>query len=481
MVDIDRADIQGNILEAYTLSCTKHLFLRFVPGRGRAALAAVHGQITNAQRWDGPRPSSTLNLGLSYAGLQALKLPEDWLASLPPAFRAGMSGRAAELSDDLRNFEAAWQAPVHLWLWIHAMKPEELQLRAHALLELLTGNAELVLERDGIRRRNADGQLIEHFGFRDGISQPSVVGSFSAARPGNGISTEDGGWRSLATGEFLIGHQDETGDTARAGSLTDLTQNATFAVFRELEQDVKGFWDYVRAQAAHLSTPGSDVDETWIAERMVGRRRDGTPLGSPQGTGSADSLNAFTFKGDPEGRTCPLGSHIRRANVRDGKAFAVSFARHRIIRRGMTYGELYDAAKEQADPRGLLFVALNADLERQFEFLQRLYMNDGAAARQGRDVDPVVSALSGNFVIPGDLAAQRDTVICSKVPSFVVCRGGEYFMLPGIRGLELLRSAAAEAPTATLPHRLQPSPGNNNHAHLSGVEQGNQSNQEVSS
>jgi hypothetical protein len=101
--------------------------------------------------------------------------------------------------------------------------------------------------------------------------------------------------------------------------------------------------------------------------------------------------------------------------------------------------------------RGLLFVALNADIERQFEFLQRQYMNDGAAARQGSDADPLVGSHSqrgSDFVIPGDPAQKRATAICPQVPRFVECLGGAYFFLPGLRALEQLAADVAHRPTA---------------------------------
>jgi deferrochelatase/peroxidase EfeB len=55
---------------------------------------------------------------------------------------------------------------------------------------------------------------------------------------------------------------------------------------------------------------------------MVGRKRDGTPLIVPaiekiEGGGDPKDLNAFTYRSDRDGLSCPLGAHIRRSNPRN--------------------------------------------------------------------------------------------------------------------------------------------------------------------
>jgi Dyp-type peroxidase family len=451
MTLIDRADIQGNILDGYNYDHVQHVFARFVPGRARHALDHLLPELTLATRWQARSPDAAINLGLSHLGLQALGLDKAWLRSFPEAYRSGMLARAEALGDDVSDYDEEWHSPVHLWLWIQARDRRALKDKLDTLLNRLEGDLEHAFFQDGTRLRNLRNQPIEHFGFRDGISQPDIAGSLKAARPGDGTPAEHGQWRPVATGEFLLGHVDETGAVATASSPPALSANATFAVFRKLEQDVRKFQTYLHDQAQKLQVQNWQ----WLAERMVGRRLDGSALVQAQGT-PEEQLNDFTFTRDEEGRGCPLGSHIRRANPRGSEGFRDSFARHRIVRRSVTYGEPFDAerANDQGQ-RGIFFVALNADIERQFEFLQRLYMNDGAAPRQGHDTDPVAGPHSAHFVIPGDAQKQQKTLICTQVPSFVKCRGGEYFMLPGRSGLELMLRTAHETPRKA-PHSTLP-------------------------
>ena len=88
---------------------------------------------------------------------------------------------------------------------------------------------------------------------------------------------------------------------------------------------------------------------------------------------------------------------------------------HRLIRRSRSYDG------------GLWFMALNADLRRQFEFVQQSYLNAPAMPGPASDVDPLVGRLPGPS---GDGAGQWQ-------PRFRM-RGGAYFFLPGIRALNYL-------------------------------------------
>jgi Dyp-type peroxidase family len=460
MRTIDREDIQGNILEGYTFPHVMHLLATFVDApRGRQALAELRTLITTATRWDTKsRPRSAINLGLSAAGLRALNSSASLSTSgFPEAFRQGMHARAARLGDDPAHYDPVWREPerIHLWLWVHGSTEHELERLRQDLQQRLSGLATLLEPAiRGTALRNEKGESVEHFGFRDGMSGPAIAGSTTPAKPGDGNLDPDGKWRPIATGEFVLGHVDESGAVA-ALPARDLSLNGTFAVFRKLGQDVAGFRAYVKKQAETFRATGAPVDEHWVAARMVGRERDGTPLSRDPLARDSRTNNAFTFGDDPEGRVCPLGSHIRRGNPRNGHGFAGAFARHRILRRSMSFGHRLpegdtqtSASREQRfAQRGLLFIAVNADIERQFEFLQRQYMNDGAAARQGADADPLVGSHpreGSDFIIPGDPSQRRATLICPRVPRFVECLGGEYFFLPGMRALEMLAGEGAQ-------------------------------------
>ena len=130
----------------------------------------------------------------------------------------------------------------------------------------------------------------------------------------------------------------------------------------------------------------------------MGRWPDGTPLSvSPDGpdpaiSGDPARINDFRFADDPDGLRCPVGAHIRRANPRDGAGVGGAMTtRHRIMRRGLPYGPRLDPdAGDDGVDRGLVFVCFAADIERQFEFLQRRWLNDGDVLGLAGDPDPLL-------------------------------------------------------------------------------------------
>ncbi|MGO7748522.1 hypothetical protein ACC677_37865, partial [Rhizobium ruizarguesonis] len=63
----------------------------------------------------------------------------------------------------------------------------------------------------------------EHFGFADPISQPPIEGSDTPSYPGYGVLENDGTWRPLKAGEFLLGYEAEAGKDIVTGQSLDLT------------------------------------------------------------------------------------------------------------------------------------------------------------------------------------------------------------------------------------------------------------------
>src|SRR5262249_25456272 len=132
---------------------------------------------------------------------------------------------------------------------------------------------------------------------------------------------------------------------------------------------------------------GKAVDADWVSSRVVGRDRDGNLL-SP---GGALPLNRYGqpdndfryFDRDKRGLGCPVGSHVRRGNPRDGLApttndketLLTAANSHRILRRGRKFGpDIADPRVDDGKDRGLLFICLNTDIGRQFEFVQQTWV-----------------------------------------------------------------------------------------------------------
>jgi Dyp-type peroxidase family len=467
MGKLDTTDIQGNILRGYGFDHAEHLFARLdEPAKAREFLSALGLEITREHGESG-KPQTTLNVAFSAAGLRRLGV-ELGAADAFPAFDQGMFSRAARLGDDEQLWDPIWRSnEAHVWIAVHAREEAALEARVSALRTRARGLGFIDYALRGKAIRRGDARL-EHFGFRDGISDPAVLGrTNNVLGPGTARSTADGRWAPLATGEFLLGHPDESKGVS-GGRPSPLTANGTFVVLRKLRQHVGRFRDYVSAMSTELG-----MAPEFVAARLVGRDADGVPLAGlgagshvaasrPQGSDPSKSgreeLNAFGYAADRAGAACPLGAHIRRTNPRDGDRFPQLSLRHRLLRRGMPYGDpLAPEAPEDGVDRGLIFVAMNASIERQFEFVQQRWINDGSSTRQGLGADPLIGRHTrerqgdaggpsgngmGSFVVQGDPMQRRMPFVCHSLPQFVDSLGGEYFFMPGLGGYQRLLEAA---------------------------------------
>src|SRR6185437_2448229 len=333
--------------------------------------------------------------------------------------------------------------------------------------------------------------VLEPFGFVDGISQPVLRGV--------GSWTEKDSNQVIEPGEIVLGYSDNGGYMPPSPTVTaiddpgdilpawdpdpfrqrpnfspppltgqhDLGCNGTFLVVRQLEQDAVGFNAFLDEAAAAVggdprAPTGGDVPlRDWIAAKMVGRWSDGTSLvRHPHRPGSANRAgvspdNEFQFGAeDPDGQRCLFGAHIRRANPRD--SFAPGSAqqraitnRHRILRVGRPYRPEQDTGR-----RGLMFMCLNADIERQFEFVQQTWVLGPSFHGLENEVDPIVgcSATKAVFNIPTPNGPLR----LKGLKDFVKVRGGGYFFLPGRKAVRFLAQAIPESKSVMSPWTVQP-------------------------
>ena len=308
----------------------------------------------------------------------------------------------------------------------------------------------------------------EHFGFIDGISNPVFDGQYGdpqadqmmsigngkllAAAPGRSSLDR---WAPLATGEVLLGYPDEAQEIAPMAAPNEIMRNGTFMVFRKLHENVGAFHAYFDKTAV-VYARANDVsveDACMILKaKMAGRWEDGVPVAVAPTIAEWKAFNAryagtdndwaytnFSYADDPLGVKCPVASHMRRANTRDGlngKSSALN-NRRRILRRGQPYGK---TTNDDADEHGIIFLLMCADLGRQYEFVQQQWINYGLDSNAGNDTCPIVGNRQGDakFVVPVDPGGAGTPFVAAGIPQFVETRGGDYFFLPSMTALRMI-------------------------------------------
>ena len=453
MSKLNETDIQGFVLRGYNMPVARYLFLRFEDAaRARALIGRLLHSITTGQRWDGGKPQSTVNIAFTHPGLAALDLPDATLLSFPLEFQQGMKKRAAILGDTGANSPEHWDElwrgeRVHAWLGINAQSIKALDHRVSEIQLLIgeTGGAVVVAWQDVAAIQDAGKATTrEHFGYTDGFGNPDYIGVERSAQPGQGKLMPDGTWAPLATGELLLGYADEAGEMPASPIPHLLADNGTFMVYRKLHQNVATFRDYLDQ---HATQYGGGKEK--LAAKFIGRWRDGTPLelspdyADPSIVQDPNRNTNFTYGADGEGTRCPVGAHVRRVHPRDAFGFNGRLIdRRRITRRGMPYGRPAPDGEpaSDAEERGIVFMALNANLSRQFEFVQQQWVEYGNDAHQGNDKDMLMGNHGGHgkYVVQGDTSATNPPFVCSHLPNFVELRGGDYFFLPSITALGMI-------------------------------------------
>lgn len=487
---VDAHNIQGDLV-GFNKDNQCFVFLHFTDqASARAFLTSLEPNISSA--WEvrkfnelykqvrakrggskGIIEASWTNIAFSFSGLQLLGAPQAEL--LPGEFRDGMAARAGELGDVDLSAPTTWRAPFDQPQQVHAMvilasdSADDLEKSYGRLKESVDAHqvTELLRENGTVRPEPHKGH--EHFGFKDGISQPGVRGLTRSSKDGQD---------SIAAGEFLIGHPDQDGHVSgqppavvapQPGdpgyeqtppppqpALPDWTRDGSFVVYRRLQQDVGAFNAFVAAKAAELGTQPER-----LGAKLMGRWPSGAPMehvpGLPHGVDpqaadpsvehpevrSDSHVNSFTYQqADADGQNVPRAAHIRKANPRDEEPPGKPESnRHRILRRGIPYGTEFQQTEPGYDgqpvadgrDRGLLFVCYQSSIARGFAFLQQAWVNQPDFPQGGDGHDPIISQSvpERSFTLPGaeaHLAMHR----------WVFTTAGEYFFSPSLTALKVL-------------------------------------------
>jgi deferrochelatase/peroxidase EfeB len=487
---VDLSDVQG--LTAYGYSkLTEARFLLLRIRDAAAARAWIASAPVSTAEVRPSAPETALQIAFTASGLRSLGVPESAMAGFSPEFLKGMAGEASRsrrLGDIGKSDPAGWLwggpgknadlavmlfAKQNLEAWTRAIQKEPWQAAFETIANLGTSDM-------GGR---------EPFGFVDGISQPEFDWKRERQAPGTTLTYEN----LVAIGELLLGYPNEYGkyterpllapeeDAANDLPLAedqparkDLGKNGTYLVLRTLEQDVRGFWQY-------LGKAADPKERYTLGAAMVGRTLDGEPLIPPAaraiaviGEKPGEPRNAFSYDNDPRGTQCPFGAHIRRANPRNADLFGnpsgliarllsqlaiprpglhddliASTRFHRILRRGREYGaritpeEALQPAPAGEAPCGLHFACLCANIGRQFEFVQNAWLMSTKFNGLTGESDPLLGnrAAVGDCPVTGNFSIQREGKMARRfngVPQFITVRGGAYFFLPSLRALRYI-------------------------------------------
>lgn len=249
----------------------------------------------------------------------------------------------------------------------------------------------------------------EHFGFKDGISQPKVIGVDAGVAPFKG--------EAWSIDDFVI-------PTSPANPLDIFFRNGSFLVYQKLRQDMASWASTTTAIAKEIVTRhGGDLSSTTeaVAAAFIGRTKDGTLVGESPGLAFAPEMTL----------RCPFGSHVTKSRPE----VASDKVCRRIMRRGIPY-------KYGPSDLGLLFISYQRSIQQQFEYIYHWMNRSGVPASQS-GLDPIMGFNEGKKRILKLESSQRQPSQLSahSCPSFVSLEYGDYFFSPSIPGIAWLSKA----------------------------------------
>jgi hypothetical protein len=499
-VQIDPAKTQGFVIRGYGFRFTRYLPLTVKdPVEARAF---IHGlvlggqdwpRITTAEQWAPPKPNHCLNIGFTYPGLEILGVPQESLDSFRNSsdhfpFYNGAVAQAGVVGD-VGASAPPWRIDdrqFHVMLILSSadrgiVDADEAELRpmlAKGFEELAPGR---VLESQMLD----DGFV--HFGYKDGIAQPHIAGV-------SYIKDPDGGQLLADPGYFMLG---TSADQTYRGPPVPVPQQlglyGCFGAFRLLKQDVDGFESQVDALAgdptfiSYSKIGNQDLRCRAVKALICGRWPNGTPLAVFPVQGDAeppilndDELNNFLYvraqgglpDGDPSegpggssqypnvlpdsGANCPIGSHIRRGNMRGWPDADTPAVFHRIMRRAAAYQAPYDPEHPKKGELGLLGFFMGSSLAAQFEFVQQNWINNTNGFAGVTDTNDPAMGMNADPGVPftETLGGGRSDAYTLQLQSFVTTEGSAYCFFPGMDGIAWIGRTIAAAPAEPTPSNI---------------------------
>ena len=476
---VDLNDVQTIVLKASRRRFVVHAIVQFASAEmGRRYLIELEGAFPEAIHYGARRAAGgcvDLSIGLTFAGLEMLAVPDVYLSVFRRLSRAFADGAAVRAASHLGDIGASaanhWDdgfkgRRAHALLTVHANDPGDieaaklrltsaLQIDAKSASKLHFGPVGEVLGPPPCRDdKPPEAGSWVHFGYRDGLSRARIRGL-----DGNASSvadTEDA--QVHEPGELLLGETRDIGDNpwflpGRPKKFQTLFRHGSFGVLRQIEQHTDKFDAAVASWAKRLQHDGSiDIPEDFVRAKLCGRWPGGALIGKHD---PAKRIKEPTdppvpnadFSNDEHGHGCPFGAHIRRMNPNG--VDSVHMRPGPLFRRGLPYGPWPDPKGPIPDgkSRGLLGLFFCADIEDQFEHLLGEWADRSPLGTPGtnRAKDPLIGAHDNPFEAFEIPREGRPALVLEGLTPFVTTRGTLYAFYPSREALALLRSADWDA------------------------------------
>lgn len=438
-------NLQGNILKGHGRDYSVHLFLQWKPEQIHEAkqwiqtFAQTH--VTSAKqqaddalryRQKGISGGIFANFFLTRKGYEALGFEPFQIPKDQP-FTMGMKNEQIRgfLGDpEIEKWEEGFQNEIHALILIANDNLINLLQTVNQITPKLRQVALIIHREDGFILRNKAGQVIEHFGFVDGVSQPLFIKRDIVKAQTNDCDFSL--WDPRASLDIIL-VKDPNGKTEDS--------YGSYLVYRKLEQNVKEFRKDRQKLAQTLN-----INNDLAGALVVGRFADGTPVTkSDIPTYAVTPTNNFNYDADVAATKCPFHAHIRKTNprgdtgrVESSPGFDEALAiekNHRIARRAMSYGEK-DPTKTPETGSGLLFLCFQANIENQFNFIQARWANPVRFVKVGVGPDPLIGQPQGTQKWPKKWGEAETQDYGFKL--WVIMKGGEYFFAPSLSFLSNL-------------------------------------------
>lgn len=454
-------NLQANILWPHGRNYARHVFLKFT-GDAEAVRSWIRDVVAPTtltassqleqilrrrkdENFDGGPVQGFL---LSASGYRYLELEIGTFAS--DAFRKGMKSQNDNIIEDILDtnnkdarvaeWEPGFREEIHALITVADRQESVVDGAVEEIGARVAGIALIVgVEKGVVLRRTTSkdsSEPVEHFGYFDGISNPLFTKmdlDLEADENRRRLNWNAGARLSLVLTRDPFAKEDDA--------------YGSYLVYRKLGQDVEAFDARVAALAQSLG-----VTPELAGAMVVGRFKDGTPVvRSDKASVGNEVENDFDFTPDDSASKCPFHSHIRKVNPRGTTPLTSldSERKRRIVRRGIPYGRPVPgvahnvpADPDPKAPRGLLFMCFQANVEDQFEFIQRTWVDNEhfptgipplGLFRKDTGDDPVIGQDSDETQwwpkVWGDAGGKRKAF---NFESAVSLKGGEYFFAPSI-------------------------------------------------